>query len=59
VYARDLARQQPLGQIEPGETVAIGASGNVAGLSPVVFFCIAVAAGVTTWWITSKLSHRR
>jgi hypothetical protein len=58
-YARDIVRLQPLGAIDPGVEVATEAGASVAGLSPFVFFCIAVAAGVTTWWITSKLAARR
>lgn len=48
-------RPAALGQIDPG--VEIGAT--TMPLSPFVFFLVAVAAGITTWYVTSKLSSRR
>ena len=49
----------PLGAIEPGVEVAAESALAPVALSPVIFFFVAVAAGVTTWWLTSVLSKSR
>lgn len=54
-YHSDTAKPLALGAIDPG--VEIGAT--PLPLSPFVFFFVAVAAGVTTWWLTSKFGRRR
>jgi hypothetical protein len=52
-------RPPPLGAIEPGVEIATESALAPVALSPFTWFFVAVAAGVTTWWLTSMLSKSR
>jgi hypothetical protein len=56
-YNVDSSKPLALGAIDPG--IEVGAQPAPFQMGPALWFVIAVAAGVTTWWITSKLSKRR
>ncbi len=46
------------GQLGPGETAAvIPEVPPSATMSPLLWFLIAVSAGITVWWITKKLEE--
>jgi hypothetical protein len=52
-------REKPFGQIDAATSAAISTPEPGAGLSPLMYFFLAVSAGVTVFFVTKWLGGRK